>query len=440
MGKKILLAMYCTKSSLSGPDTWALRLLRWLRGEGIDARAAILLENIAESECDLHNLLRESGVPTQCRRSENISGDTTWFIEQISQFGPGLFIANNVPSALFAAGNLRSQGLNSVLVVHSDDPIYYKLLKNFVLHEEGSYVNHVVVVSDYLKEKIALIIKGKADVHLIHYGAPDANYLAEWNGGLFHLLYVGRFSKFQKRVDDVAKALCMACSEVEGVIATMIGDGPDRGCVETIVKKHVGGDKITLMGCIPEAEVMKEIPKAHAIVLLSDFEGIPITLMEAMVSGVVPIVSPIRSGIPELVMDNCTGMIVKDRTTSFVNAVRFMKENPECWRKMSEAASRHIQTNYSKKKVLAAWSSLVKETVYAISPVKVLRFPVSSWLDFWVDGSMAKGVNAYGLRMQKVLWSLWASCPLLVKKFIRSSARITLLYDGFKFTHKVSEE
>ncbi|WP_371821102.1 glycosyltransferase [Chloracidobacterium sp. D] len=42
-------------------------------------------------------------------------------------------------------------------------------------------------------------------------------------------------------------------------------------------------------------------------VLLSDYEGLPIALMEAMATGLVPICTAMRSGIGQLVVDGVTG-------------------------------------------------------------------------------------------------------------------------------------
>jgi len=48
-------------------------------------------------------------------------------------------------------------------------------------------------------------------------------------------------------------------------------------------------------------------------VLLSDFEGLPLSLGEAMAAGCVPVVAQMKSGIPEMLTSGKNGLIVSGR-------------------------------------------------------------------------------------------------------------------------------
>lgn len=431
-GRRVLLALESAGDSMGGPGSWATRIVPWLRAEGVDARVAVLHHGDSDENAGVVKVLRDSGVPTAVHCTVDIRTDTRWFIEQLAEFPPGLFIANNVPSAMYAALNARPFGVRSAMVVHSDDPYYYKLIDAFVLGAQPSAVDLVVTVSAFLEEKLQGPLAGRVALQRIPCGAPRSETAVDWASGELHLVYVGRFSRFQKRVDDVAKALCAACDQIPGVRASMVGDGADRGIVEEILRATPGGEKVTLVGSLPPSEVPTFLHSGHVMVLLSDFEGIPIALMEGMAIGLVPVVSPIRSGIPELVFDGETGFIVEDRDAAFVSAIRRIREDPILWQRLSTAARRQFEQGFSPEVVLEAWSRNIGASPAPFTPPETLDLPIHSWLDFWVDGSMAKGFGGFRLSLQRMVWSAWAGLSPGLRERLRQFVKSVLSHDGFK--------
>ncbi|QUV81159.1 glycosyltransferase [Chloracidobacterium sp. D] len=61
------------------------------------------------------------------------------------------------------------------------------------------------------------------------------------------------------------------------------------------------------VGLVDNARIQALMAEHHMFVLLSDYEGLPIALMEAMATGLVPICTAMRSGIGQLVVDGVTG-------------------------------------------------------------------------------------------------------------------------------------
>ena len=417
---------------MGGPGSWATRFVPWLRAAGIDARVAVLLYGDADENAGVVGMLRALGVPTEVHRTIDLRTDTNWFIGQIAKHPPGLFIANNVPSALYAAMNVRGFGVRSAMVVHSDDPYYYKLIDAFVLGQEPSAVDLIVPVSAFLEEKLAPSLVGKVSLQRIPCGAPRSEVAVAWNEGDLHLVYVGRFSRFQKRVDEVAKALCAACDQIPGVRASMVGEGADRGMVEEILRSSAGGGKVQLVGALTPSEVLGFLPACQVMVLLSDFEGIPIALMEGMAAGLVPVVTPIRSGIPELVLNGETGFIVADRHAAFVTAIRSMREDPALWRQLSAAARSQFERGFSPDVILNAWSQHIRDSPEPFLPPASLALPIHSWLDFWVDGSMASGWIGLRLRAQRAAWSVWAVLPPKARECLRRIVKSITAHDGFR--------
>src|SRR5690606_8540596 len=99
------------------------------------------------------------------------------------------------------------------------------------------------------------------------------------------------------------------------------------------------------------------------------YEGIPVALMESMACGLVPICLDIRSGIPELVQHDQTGLLVPDREAAFVAAVRRLREEPALWPRLAAAARQKIATGYSITAAADAWVAFLQQLA-ASAPLK----------------------------------------------------------------------
>ena len=95
----------------------------------------------------------------------------------------------------------------------------------------------------------------------------------------------------------------------------LIGDGPRRQDIEAQIETAGLGDRVLLHGPRTRDEIVQWMAAADVLVLPSAptrsgrREGIPVVLMEAMASEL-PVVSTATSGIPELVDDGVSGLLV----------------------------------------------------------------------------------------------------------------------------------
>jgi colanic acid/amylovoran biosynthesis glycosyltransferase len=121
------------------------------------------------------------------------------------------------------------------------------------------------------------------------------------------LLCVGRLSPAKGQV-----LLVQACARLreQGLdfSLTLVGDGPDRQRIEEEIASLQMGSHICLTGSLNQEAVKAHFAKADVFVLPSLAEGIPVVLMEAMSCGV-PCVSTPVNGIPELIENDCTGLL-----------------------------------------------------------------------------------------------------------------------------------
>ncbi len=98
----------------------------------------------------------------------------------------------------------------------------------------------------------------------------------------------------------------------------LAGDGPDRAHLESLVEELGLGRVVTFLGPRPRAEIVALMHQADVLVVPSvptesgRREGMPVVVMEAMAAGL-PVVASAISGIPEVVQDGVTGLLVPPR-------------------------------------------------------------------------------------------------------------------------------
>jgi glycosyltransferase involved in cell wall biosynthesis len=91
------------------------------------------------------------------------------------------------------------------------------------------------------------------------------------------------------------------------------GDGNYRSTLEALVRDLGAGDRVTILGAVPRAEVPRYYSLAGAAVFPSiGDDAFPNSMVEAMACGL-PVVATASGGIPEAVVDGETGLIVPPR-------------------------------------------------------------------------------------------------------------------------------
>lgn len=91
---------------------------------------------------------------------------------------------------------------------------------------------------------------------------------------------------------------------------TIIGDGPEKIALEEFVASHNLTPYITFTGAIQNSEVYKELSKSNIYILMSEIEGLPISLIEGMRNGMA-LISTNVSGIPELINEDENGKLLR---------------------------------------------------------------------------------------------------------------------------------
>ena len=120
------------------------------------------------------------------------------------------------------------------------------------------------------------------------------------------LLHIGRFTE-QKNHKGLLEAFAQISKEYPDCCLQLIGDGDLQTETETYARTLGIQEKVLFLG--NQTNVYSFLKEADIFLLPSKFEGMPMTIIEAMGTGL-PIVAAAVGGVPDMLEDRVSGMLV----------------------------------------------------------------------------------------------------------------------------------
>ena len=159
-----------------------------------------------------------------------------------------------------------------------------------------------------------------------------------------------------KRVHDLVYAMKMVSRKAPGARLMLIGDGPDRISVERLVKRLGLEKHVTLTGF--RSDVTNILSCSDVVVLSSETESAPLTLLEGMSSGL-PVVATRVGGIPEIVEDGVNGLLVQSKNPEAIaEKILELNSDPEMRRRLGEAARETVMERYTAERIVGQYMEI----------------------------------------------------------------------------------
>jgi colanic acid/amylovoran biosynthesis glycosyltransferase len=267
------------------------------------------------------------------------------------------------PVIVWMARDLERRGIRHVhahfasyptlaaLIIHRLTGISY----SFTAHAYDLYVDpshlpnkvsnatFIVTISEYNRGLLRPLAADATPVHVIHCGVALPARMPIARPGRREIVCVARLEekKGQKYLIDACALLHRRDVSLH---CTIVGGGPELDQLRALVASHGLQEVIDLAGPQTAERVQEYLAGADLFVLPSvvtrsgNAEGIPVALMEAMAAGV-PVISTSTTGIPELVVDGETGLLVPPRdVVSLADAIERLLNDDELADRLREAA------------------------------------------------------------------------------------------------------
>lgn len=312
---------------VSGITTWAIHAVRGLRARSIPA-GLLVHTQVGES-------VPEFLEPYVVGRLENatsihrLHGDLDELVAVYLDAIQRMHQQTNQP--VLVSPNLHGDCYGAIATIAREHPQLVRVVS--WIHSDNEYdiavtkryepmIHGIVPVSSELSAIARRALPWREDdiTHIPYcVEVPEALVAREpLSGRPLRLVYTGRLEAHQKRASClplIAGCLRDAGLEFEFRI---VGDGP---LMDEIAQASASIDEVTIVGPVPPSEVATHLRWADAWVLPSRYEGQSVAMLEALAYGCIPVVTKVRSGAQDAVLDGSTGLSVESEWNTPIEVV-----------------------------------------------------------------------------------------------------------------------
>lgn len=222
----------------------------------------------------------------------------------------------------------------------------------YVSHEVGEVIKKVHKGIFYKTRKAVTILNG-IDTNKFH-----CTHRAQLNPAA--TLTIGLVARFrpQKRVDRWAEVAAAIHQVNPNIQFLMVGDGPSDDLLRRRIKELNMDGVIELPGMLQDT--FSAYKKIDIFLLTSDFEGLPLALLEAMSCGCVPVVSNV-GGIKQLDFGGVGHKFDEFDPAAIATVIDAYTKDPARYFAESEKARQFVIRNYSLSKQVDEIIDLYRE-------------------------------------------------------------------------------
>jgi glycosyltransferase involved in cell wall biosynthesis len=220
---------------------------------------------------------------------------------------------------------------------------------------------------EFLRERVPELRHRKIDLIHSSINVKNIEISTVNHRQIFSILYVGSLQA-RKGVDDLLHAL-VHFSPPDPWQLTVIGDGPERRRLERLAMRLRISQRVRFLGAQPFEAVTLAYRDTHLVVVPSRYgrqgrtEGIPNVVIEALAHQR-PVISTRVSGIPELVENGLTGLLVEpnDRV-GLAEAIATVYRDRDAADRMAKRGRARIESEFDLERNAAAQLAMFHEAI-----------------------------------------------------------------------------
>jgi len=339
-----------------GASIFLLNLGRELKKHGQDVTVFCLEENNP-----LLGKFVESGIQILVAPEKGtiVEDRITFVLGHLRRLRPGMVVAN-LGAEGFEVLRYVPKGTKRVGMAHADSPEVYALLGRY-----AGEVDVICAVSAKIAEKLEERI-GAAPPVIVHLplGIPmggDQSRRVSPAPAPLRILYLGRVAMEQKRVQLFLPILQRLLAGGVPFHLTIAGKGPDQAWLEERFRECGLSSHVAFLGAVPYDHIRPVLDEHDIFLLPSAYEGLPLSLLDAMGAGLVPVVSDLSSGIREVV-DAGNGVLVPpDSADGYADAIASLHNDRNRLGAMSARARVAVREKFSTQAMYERWETMAAQ-------------------------------------------------------------------------------
>lgn len=259
------------------------------------------------------------------------------------------------------------------LTLKNQAPTLPRRLRDLCLHPVNDWLNRrsdaVICVARAIGDQWAGSCRDKIRIVYPPFDAakaaacqPRAAARAGGGGAPRVVGIVARLSE-EKRHGDLLRAFSQVAGRLPQARLSVVGDGPLAGRLQRMAASLGIRERVDFAGF--QEDVFPFLAEMDLFVLPSRSEGLSISIMEAMAAGL-PVVASRVGGIPELVCEGETGLLVPaGRPDALAGAMLALLADPPRLRRMGEAGRRRVVDSFNPDLFIRAHERIYDELLAA---------------------------------------------------------------------------
>ncbi len=220
----------------------------------------------------------------------------------------------------------------------------------------------VIVLSEEWRKKVSAFCS-KRKIRVVPNGV-----ILYLNGQMRHspklrhrkkIVFLGEIGK-RKGAYDLIEAIRILNDNGFSLQCVLCGDGETEKLRKEVEKKNLSSF-ISIPGWVDDEEKLKLLREAYIYILPSYHEGMPMSILEAMGTGL-PVISTPVGGIPEVVEDGYNGFLVPPgRPDALARRIRKLYENEDLWVEMSKNSLKTVEHHFSMQRIERKLSGIYED-------------------------------------------------------------------------------
>lgn len=308
-----------------------------------------------EAEHPLASDFSRQRIPVLCQDDRHVIFEDRLMriLRELRRFNPTV-VVSTLGSISFEVLRYLPPGVFRMGAVQSHDPGVYQTVRLYAGHLDA-----MAAVSKTIQETLESMPEfARVAVRYLPYGVPmpeSAVVAASPPQAKLQILYLGRLEQEQKRVRLFPQILEQLKSSGVPFHLTIAGDGPEKRFLESAMTTTAPGQTVSFTGKIAYANVPRTLSAHNLFLLFSDYEGLPLSLLEAMGYGLVPVVSDLSSGIREVV-DGSTGKrVAPDDLRGYAKAILELHHDRQEMARLSRNCQARVRHEFSVSAMAERW-------------------------------------------------------------------------------------
>ena len=282
----------------------------------------------------------------------------------IRQLRPTLVHAHSSKAGFLGRFAARAAGVPAIFTAHGwgfAEGVSWKrkLLASFAERLVARLSSGIITVSETDRDlALRYRIAQQRNMTVIHNGVSDTSERSHPDAGdVVHIVMVARFAPPK----DQALLLRALVGQEKPFRLSLVGGGPNQTSVQTLAKELGLSGRVNFLGAC--GDVSRILAGANVFVLTSNWEGLPISILEAMRAGL-PVIATDVGGVREAVIDGETGFLV-DRGNLVMLRSRLLQllGDPELRIKMGEAGRKRYLEHFTAERMLEATLQVYKDVL-----------------------------------------------------------------------------